>query len=94
MIVFAQQLLSAAGEMRKGGIKLGLLKEPVAVTPDQLQRAGEILRDGPQPIANGVTADMPGFIEPDSQDSDDVLVFQVGILPATTYKIDRDGRLA
>lgn len=91
MIVFASQLLDAARDMRERGSKLGRLKEPVTVTPDQLDTAGRILFDGPRPIANGIESAMPGFIEPDLQERDDVLVLQVGILPSRTYLIERDG---
>lgn len=93
MIVLAQQLLDAANEMRARGTKLGQLKEPVKVTPDQLQKAGEILRDGPQPVANGIRSDMPGFIHAENQETDDVLVLDVGILPSRQYRIGRDGSL-
>jgi len=64
----------------------------VIVTAAQLRRAGVILRDGPQPVANGIKADMPGFIEPESQYGDGTLVLQVGILPSRLYEIDPAGQ--
>jgi len=93
MLVFGPQLVDAAAEMRERGLQVGRLREPVAVTPEQLETAGRILSDGPQPIANGITADMPGFIDAEQQEHPGVLVFTVGILPSTTYRIDRSGEV-
>lgn len=95
MIVYAQQLLDAAAEMRAEGRQLGRLsEEPIKVTAAQLQKAGEILRDGPQPIANGIKSDMPGFIDAEDQARDDtILTLHVGILPSTAHHIARDGVL-
>ena len=93
MIVFAKQLIGAAEEMRSRGINLGTLKEPVKVTPEQLATAGRIIAEGPQPIANGMKADMPGFIEADQQESEDVLLLTVGILPSREFRIARDGEV-
>ena len=76
MIVYAQQLLHAAEDMRSRGLSTGRFeKDHVSFTPDQIEAAGRILADGPQPIANGIKADMPGFIEVEQQESADVLVF-------------------
>ncbi len=92
MMLFASQLMEAAGQLRAGGRALGVLvKEDVPVTPDQLETAGRILAEGPQPVANGVKSDMPGFVEADQQEDPEVLLFQVGILPSRTYRIARDG---
>lgn len=91
MIVYAEQLKNAAADMRARGMQRGKLKEPVPVTPEQLEAAGQILADGPQPICNGIKDQMPGFIEAEQQEQEDVLVFQVGILPSRTYRIAQDG---
>lgn len=92
MIVFGRQLTKAAEDMRERGMKIGKLPpELVPVTPDQLTAAGKILGEGPQPIANGIKSDMPGFIDAELQEASDVLLLQVGILPSKTYRIARDG---
>lgn len=91
MIVYAQQLLDAADEMEDRGSARGSLKNGVTISPAQLRTAGEILRDGPQPVCNGIEADMPGLIDSNAQ-TDKSLIFQVGILPSKLFRIDELGR--
>lgn len=93
MMVNATQLLSAAEQLEASGEAQRAMTNGVVVTPAQLRKAGEILRDGPQSVANGIKSDMPGFIHRDQQ-KDGVLVFQVGILPSRTYEIDAAGEVA
>lgn len=87
LMVTAPQLLAAADELDGRG----KLRNGVVVTAAQLRKAGEILRDGPQPICNGIKADMPGFIDAERQ-SGKSLSLQVGILPSHFYRIDKIGR--
>lgn len=79
MIVYAQQLLTAADEMEQRRSPKGALSNGIVVTPALLRKAGEILR-----------SDMPGFLETESQDGRGVIL-QVGILPARRYRIDGAG---
>lgn len=87
LMVTARQLLSATENMPRAA----RLRNGVAVTRAQLQKAAEILRDGPQPVCNGIKSDMPGFIDREAQKGKS-LIFQVGILPSRMYRIDRVGR--
>lgn len=87
MMVSAPQLLKAVEEMGETGV----LVNGVKVTKQQVRKAGEILRDGPQPVCNGIAADMPGFIDKAAQ-SGKSLTLQVGILPSRIYRIDKLGR--
>lgn len=89
MCVEAPDLLAAADRLPDG--ETGILRNGVAVTSAQLRKAGEILRDGPQPIANGIKANMPGFIDRLAQPRNGSLVLHVGILPSRTYRITKKG---
>lgn len=89
LMVTGPQLLDAAEKL--GTRKRGTLRNGVRVTAAQLRKAGEILRDGPQPVCNGIRDDMPGFIHREQQTGKS-LVLQVGILPSSTYRIDAIGR--
>lgn len=87
LMVTAPQLFTAVEFMPEAA----RLVNGVEVTRAQLKKAAEILRDGPQPVANGLRADMPGFIDRAAQRGRS-LVLQVGILPSRTYRITRTGR--
>jgi hypothetical protein len=89
LCVEAPQLLAAADEV--GDAPNRVLRNGVVVTAAQLRKAGEILRDGPQPVANGIEAKMPGFIDRMEQPRNGSLVFTVGILPSRTYRITKRG---
>ncbi len=68
------------------------LKNGVAVTRAQVQKAGEVLRDGPQPVCNGLRDDMPGFIFR-SQQKGKSLVLSIGVLPSRRVRITPTGRV-
>ena len=87
LVVTAPWLFNALDIMNE----TATLRNGVQVTKAQVRKAAEILRDGPQPIANGIQDDMPGFIDRNVQ-SGKSLVLQVGILPKRTYRIDKLGR--
>jgi hypothetical protein len=89
MCVESPQLLAAADEIGEAASRV--LRNGVMVTAAQLRTAGELLRDGPQPIANGIRANMPGFIDREAQPRNGSLVFQIGILPCRTYRITKRG---
>lgn len=88
MMVTGPQLLRAADDL--GELQTARLRNGVTVTHAQIRRASEILRNGPQPVCNGITSDMPGFIDAERQ-KPYVLVLQVGILPSRCYEIDPSG---
>lgn len=90
LMVEAPQLFAAADEI-EGCDHAHRLRNGVPVTAAQLRKAAEILRDGPQPMCNGQQSNMPGFIHRDQQIGKS-LIFQVGILPSKTYRIDKLGR--
>lgn len=95
MIVYAKQLADAAADMRARGLKAGRFeKEAVSFTPAQLETCARVLGEGPQPIANGIKADMPGFIDEDQQGGKAGLVLSVGILPSREWQIAPDGTVA
>lgn len=70
-----------------------VLRNGVRASAAQLAMAAELLRVSEPSICNGVTAERPGYIDANRQKSDDVLVFEIGILPCETYRIDRKGEL-
>lgn len=94
MCVEAPQLLAAAEEI--GDAPNRMLRNGVVVTAAQLRKAGEILRDGPQPEVRlprrlASKSNMPGFIDREAQPRNGSLVFTVGILPSRTYRITKRG---
>jgi hypothetical protein len=93
MIVSSKSLEVAATALRDQGREIGTTSNGVLVTAAQLDRAARVLRELPPSVCNGIRAELPGFIESESQYRPDRLVFEVGILPARSYVIDRDGSL-
>lgn len=89
MCVEAPQLFLAADLI--ADFPSATLVNGVVVTAAQLRKAAEILRDGPQPVANGIKSNMPGFIDREAQPRNGSLVFNVGILPSRTYRITKRG---
>jgi hypothetical protein len=87
-MVTGPQLLAAAEDMPNAAT----LSNGVAVTRAQVQKAGEILRDGPQPFCNGIKDDMPGFIFRSQQRSTS-LVLNIGVLPNRRVRITPTGRV-
>ncbi len=85
----AAEILAADKNRPKDGKVL--LRNGVRVNPAQLFKAGQILRNGPQPIANGISANMPGFVRANDQTGKS-FVFCVGIIPQKIYRIDTRGR--
>ena len=90
LLVEAPALLAAADALEETKISVRL-RNGVKVTPAQLRKTAQILSDGPQPFCNGIKSNMPGFIDRDAQTGQS-LVFKVGIIPSTTYRIDKLGR--
>lgn len=96
MIVSSKLMARAAAEVRERDDGPQVLKEEgVAVSAEQCEAVARILRDADPCVCNGLAAERPGFIEGVNQDPErpDVLVFQLGILPATEYRIARDGEV-
>lgn len=91
MCVEAPQLLAAADEMDSAGHATRTLRNGVTVTSAQLRAAGEALRDGPQPVCNGLRSNMPGFIDRKAQPRNGSLVFTIGVLPSRTLRITKKG---
>lgn len=92
LMVEAPALFSAADALEETNLTTPVaLRNGVKVTAAQLRKAAEILRDGPQPIVNGIKSNMPGFIHREDQTGKS-LVLKVGIIPSTTYRIDKLGR--
>lgn len=83
--------MADALKRRKSGMWLNGAN--VYVTPGQLEAAARLLRDAEPSVCNGDVQERPGFIERDAQDDPKALVFQVGILPSTTYRIYARGRV-
>lgn len=69
-----------------------ILRNGAKANAAQLKKAAQLLRDAEPSICNGIVAERPGYIDRDKQE-DGLLVFEVGILPTDTYKIDSEGRL-
>jgi hypothetical protein len=88
MMVTAPQLLAAAEDMPNAAT----LRNGVSVTRAQIQKAAEILRDGPQPVCSGLQSDMPGFIFR-SQQKGKSLVLNIGVLPSRRVRITPTGRV-
>jgi hypothetical protein len=103
MLVNSAQLVVAADIIReRGKSPVTIPREGIAVTAEQLDTAARILREAePSQIthATGIRSgtvdydpqERPGFIDAAQQSDPEVLTFVVGILPATTYLIARDG---
>jgi hypothetical protein len=88
VMVTAPQLLAAVEDMPEAA----KLRNGVSVTRAQVQKAGEILRDGPQPVCNGIRDDTPGFIFR-SQQKGKSLVLNIGVLPSRKVRITPTGRV-
>jgi hypothetical protein len=91
MIVSSATLTAGAATVRKRKRPQTIHAEGVTVTAAQLDTAARILREADPSIANGIKTERPGFIERRSQGDPEVLVFRMGILPSTEYRIDRRG---
>jgi hypothetical protein len=66
-----------------------ILRNGVKANARQLRKAADLLREGEaEPSA---WEERPGFIE--ASKAEDILVFSIGILPSTTYRINREGAL-
>lgn len=65
----------------------------VTVSASQLRTAARLLREAEPTICNGQVSERPGFISAARQDDPKVLLFEVGIIPSTDYRIDRRGRV-
>lgn len=93
MIVNSKQLTAAAATIRMRHKPMLIPAAAVTVSAAQLDTAARILREAEPCIANGDVAERPGFIEKERQDDPKVLVFQMGILPTTEYRISRGGEI-
>lgn len=95
-----------SGQLEKGAAEIRRRKKgprllPAAereVSAAQLDAAAAILRNGEKSVITsppGLASEheLPGFIDKGRQDPNDpnVLVFEVGIIPARLYRIDRQG---
>jgi hypothetical protein len=102
MLVNSETLLGAAAIVRK--LKKGpqKLAEGPCVSAAQLETAARILQEaepsvitaasGPVQMTLNKPEERPGFIEERAQRDPQILTFVVGILPSTTYDIDRKGK--
>lgn len=71
-----------------------VLRNGVKANAAQLKKAAQLLRDSDPSICNGIVAERLGWIDSVAQElGTGVLVFEIGILPSTTYRIDRKGDL-
>lgn len=92
-------MIASSESLENAAITLGdselpaVLRNGVRANAAQLKKAAQLLRDSDPSICNGIVAERPGWIESDSQETDDVLVFEIGILTKETYRIDRKGDL-
>lgn len=96
MLVHSRLLDGYAQAMRrrKRGMWIGpSALERVYLTASQASTAARLLREAEPSICNGDVQERPGFIEPERQDDPSVLVFSIGVLPSTEYRIDRRGRV-
>jgi hypothetical protein len=96
MIVSSASLLRGAQAIRESGRGTAPLGNGVVVSAAQLEKAAEILQEADpavitSPRRMASSQERPGFIEPESQETDEALVFQMGILPSIIFRIDRDG---
>lgn len=103
MIVNSAQLTIAADLIRERNEPHVVIRvEGVAVSAAQLDTAARILREAEPSIITNATGlrsgtvsydpqERPGYIDAAQQDDPEVLVFTVGILPSTEYRIARDG---
>lgn len=62
----------------------------VSANSRQLVRAIELIREAGPTIANGIRAERPAWLSND-EESGDLLVVDIGILPSEKHKISRDG---
>lgn len=100
----SMRLLQAAQTIRENQWEYGRFKEGVRASAEQCEKAAELLQDAEPSIITGIRGttsgtvnfqpqERPGFIAAEQQDDPQVLVFTVGIIPSTTYRIDRQGRV-
>jgi hypothetical protein len=94
VIVHSDQLTEAAATVRRRKRPQRIPAEGVVVNAPQLDAAAQLLRDAEPSICNGDVQERPGFIEWRQQEKPAVLVFEVGILPSITYRIDRKGNVS
>ena len=93
MIVNSTQLEKAADTLRRRKCRRRIPAIDMEVTASQMAAAAKILREAEPSVCNGSVQERPGFLERAVQELPEVLVFQVGILSSTLYRIDRRGRI-
>lgn len=94
MIFDSKQLEDAAKRIRDNDWPSGVIAvENIEVSAAQLETAARILKGAEPSICNRNVSERPGFIERDQQEQPSVLVFEMGILPSATYRIDREGEI-
>lgn len=92
-------MIASSDSLGDAAVRIGdsdlpaVLRNGVRANAAQLHKAAQLLRDSDPSICNGISAERPGWIESDAQEKEDVLVFEIGILPKETYRIDRKGEL-
>lgn len=99
MLVTSKQMEGAAAEIRrrKRGPQV-IPAEDVTVSAAQCDTAARLLREADpcvirSPKRYAGTNERPGFIEHEAQTDSEILVLQIGIIPSTTYHIDRQGEV-
>lgn len=103
MSVNSTSLAAAAEQLRTAKVPSAILSNGVKVTPEQLDACAGILRAAEPSVITNVRAsggslnvklnepqERPGFIDAGRQE-DGVLVFDVGIIPNDTYRIEPNG---
>lgn len=92
MLVNSKQLDDAAEEIIRRGRSQVIPKVGKLVNAAQMRTAARLLREAQPSVCNGIKEERPGFIESEQPDPN-TLAFTVGILPSTTYRINRRGNV-
>lgn len=100
-IVNSYQLEWSASQLAEDEVRK--LHDPdVAVNAKQLRAACQLLQDAEPSVIKAASGpvemtispgpqERPGFIYSGDPERPEILIFSVGVLPSTMYRIDRDG---
>lgn len=95
MLVSSRKLETTANHLvDKAGIgelEAVILRNGAKANARQLRKAAYLLRDAEPSICNSVKEERPGYIK--VSEDEGILVFSIGILSSSTYKINREGAL-
>lgn len=91
------KVLKQAADMIRGKAPMAL-RNGVVVSANQLETAAMLIARAEPSVVTSPRSmrsveERPGYIDAQRQDDPNVLTLDIGILPSTQYRIDREGKV-